>query len=76
MLPLTMETIFYNKSLNQEIAYSDDSASLSVFRDAVAAIKPDVLQVFTPEAPFDKALGLPQDRLEAIAGELQKSLGA
>ena len=56
--------------------YSDDSASLSVFRDAVAAIKPDVLQVVTPEAPFDKVLGLPQDRLEAVAGELQKSLGA
>ena len=56
--------------------YSDDPASLRVFRDAVAAIGPDVLQVVTPEAPFDKVLGLSPTRLEAVAGELQKSLHA
>lgn len=56
--------------------YSDDPASLRVFRDAVAAIGPDVLQAVTTEAPFDKVLGLSPTRLEAVAGELQKSLHA
>lgn len=55
--------------------YSDDPESLQVFREAIAAIRPDFLQVVTPEAPFDKVLGVPEDRLEAIAGSLQPAAG-
>lgn len=56
--------------------YSDDPASLQVFRDAVTAIRPDRLQVVTPEAPFDKVLGVSQEKLEEIAEDLKQRVKA
>ena len=50
--------------------YSDDPESLDTFRRAIAALQPDELQVVTPEAPFDKVLGLSPDELEKVTKSL------
>lgn len=53
--------------------YSDDPESLDIFRSAVALLKPDVLQVVTPEFPFDKVLGISQDKLKKVTELLTSS---
>lgn len=55
--------------------YSDNAESLHTFQDAITALKPDTLQVVTPEAPFDKVLGLSPDSLEKITKVLQSTPG-
>lgn len=53
--------------------YSDDPESLDIFRSAVAVLKPDILQVVTPEFPFDKVLGISQDELKKVTDFLTSS---
>lgn len=56
--------------------YSDDPESLEIFQKAVASLKPDVLHVVTPEAPFDKVLGISSERLTEITHLLHIPLKA
>ena len=54
--------------------YSDDETSLAFFTQAVQQLHPDVLQVVTPEPPFEEKLGVAPEFLAAAQKRFQAVL--
>lgn len=56
--------------------YSDDEASLSMFREIVKQLQPDAVTVAPMDAPFDKVLGISEEERQKTETMLQSELAA
>lgn len=56
--------------------YSDDEASLAIFRETVKQLQPDAVTVAPMDAPFSKVLGISEDERRKFEAVLQSELAA
>ena len=58
-----------------KIGYNDDEKSVAFLERVVKELHPDNLAVIPIDEPFQKVLGVGEDRLEAIRKRLEKARG-